>query len=61
MKKVFNFLNGSYNELQRVQWPDKQTTIRLTGFVIGVSLGVGIYITALDYVFNEGLSYIINR
>lgn len=61
MNKVVNYVKESYYELKRVQWPNRETTMRLTGMVIGVSLGVGIYIAGLDYVLNEGLAYLLSQ
>lgn len=57
--KAKNFLNESYGELKKVQWPDKKTTSRLTIYVIGVSLLVGLFVTAVDFVFKELLAKLI--
>jgi len=60
MQAAINFVKDAYAELNRVQWPDRQTTTRLTGVVIGVSLAVGLYIRALDYLFELGIKNLLN-
>ncbi|OGC48791.1 preprotein translocase subunit SecE, partial [candidate division WWE3 bacterium RIFCSPLOWO2_01_FULL_37_15] len=45
-----------YEELKKVQWPNKDQTIRLTLYVIGVSFTVGLIVAGIDYIFSEGLS-----
>lgn len=56
---MFDFVKDSYYELQKVNWPSKDQTIRLTRYVIGVSLAVGVYVAVLDAVFNFGLKNLI--
>lgn len=59
MNKIKRFILESVVELKKVHWPTKQETIRLTGYVIGVSLGVGLLVALFDYLFKELLTYII--
>ncbi|HSX39917.1 MAG TPA: preprotein translocase subunit SecE [Candidatus Saccharimonadales bacterium] len=59
METIINFFRGSYEELKRVQWPSKNETARLTGYVIGVSLGLGLFVSTADYVFKNALGLII--
>ena len=40
-------------ELRKVTWPTRKQTIEMTVLVVGVSLIIGAYIGALDYVFRE--------
>lgn len=61
MDKVKNFIIQSYNELKKVQWPTKEEAIRLTVYVIGVSLGVGLFVAIADYLFKGGLVWLVNR
>ena len=46
------FLQESRRELQRVNWPSRQETIRYTAVVIGLSLAVAFYLGGLDFAFN---------
>lgn len=59
MIKVVKFVQDSYDELKRVQWPSKQQTYRLTAYVIGVSLGVGIFLSGTDYVLTEAINLLL--
>ena len=40
-------------ELKKVTWPTKNDTIKLTGLVTIVSLGVGIFVGGLDVLFTN--------
>ena len=51
--KPIKFLKEVRSELKRVTWPTKNEAIRLTSMVIAVSIVVGIYIGALDYLFTK--------
>ena len=46
------YVGESWAELKKVAWPTRETVIRLTILVVAVSLAVGIYIFALDRIFN---------
>lgn len=46
-----NYVKESRAELDKVIWPSKMETVRLTLVVIIVSLIVGAYIAGLDAVF----------
>jgi preprotein translocase SecE subunit len=59
MKKIINFIKNSKKEFEKVEWPSKKETLRLTGYVIGVSLSIGLLVMGLDYIFKAGLNYLI--
>lgn len=61
MVKVIDYIKSSYEEVKKVKWPTKKETIRLTGYVIGVSLAVGLFVTIFDYVFKEALTILLTR
>ena len=58
---MIGFLKESRAELEKVNWPTKAQTIRLTQYVIGVSLVVGVYVAILDAIFKYGLEWLILR
>lgn len=60
MKAVIKFLKNSKEEFKKVEWPTKKETLRLTGYVIGVSLVIGLLVMGLDYGFKEALNYLIS-
>ncbi|MBI2414226.1 preprotein translocase subunit SecE [candidate division WWE3 bacterium] len=61
MQKVFDYIKEAIEELKRVQWPTKKQTIRLTVLVIGVSVGVGLYVSGLDYVFAKTIELMLSQ
>lgn len=57
--KGVSFFKEAKEELKKVTWPDRQTTIRYTGIVIMASLIVGFVIGGIDYLFQLGIEFII--
>lgn len=47
----FTFLRQVRTELTKVDWPGRRETVRLTVLVVVASVGVGLYIGGLDYLF----------
>jgi preprotein translocase subunit SecE len=58
VNKITAYFKESVTELKRVQWPSKEDTIRLTGYVIGVSAVVGLLVTLFDFIFKKLLGLI---
>jgi preprotein translocase SecE subunit len=46
--RLINFLQGSWRELQRVQWPDRQQVMQATGVVIGFVIVAGVFLGVAD-------------
>ena len=46
-----SFISEAYRELQRVTWPSRDETMRLTLMVIAVSAAIGAFLFAVDLVF----------
>ncbi len=61
LSKITNYLKQSIVELKKVVWPTKKETTQHTLLVIGISLGVAIFLGALDYIFNLGLERLLYR
>ncbi len=55
------YLKETLTELKMVQWPSRQTTLKLTGIVIAISLLVAVYVGGLDYVFTNLLTVVVNH
>lgn len=53
------YVTESWAELKKVAWPTRETVIRLTLLVIGVSFAVGVYIFVLDRVFNSAVDLVL--
>lgn len=54
------FLREVAVELKQVTWPTRKETVRSTLLVIGISLGVGIYIATLDLGFTKAIGLILS-
>ena len=59
MTTPVSFLQEVYAELRKVTWPTRQEVIRLTVAVILISVIVGVFIGALDFIFTSLLQVII--
>jgi preprotein translocase subunit SecE len=61
MGKIIKFLRETKEELTRVSWPNRETVVKHTLLVVGVSLVLAIYLGAADLLFTYGLAQIITR
>jgi preprotein translocase subunit SecE len=50
--KTKKFLNESRQELRHVNWPTRKEGIRLTLIVIGMSVGIALFLGIFDYIFS---------
>jgi preprotein translocase SecE subunit len=57
--RVVQFLIAVWAELQRVQWPNRQALVTLTGVVLGFVLIAGGYLGLLDAIFSELIKAIL--
>jgi preprotein translocase SecE subunit len=57
--RVVQFLVAVLAELQRVQWPNRQALVTLTGVVLGFVLIAGGYLGLLDAVFSKLIQAIL--
>jgi preprotein translocase SecE subunit len=57
--RVVQFLIAVWAELQRVQWPNRQALVTLTGVVLGFVLIAGGYLGLLDAIFSELIKQIL--
>lgn len=46
-----SFFKKAFAELKKVQWPTRQEVTKMTLIVVAISILVGAYIGALDYLF----------
>lgn len=57
--KAVTFIKEARVELKKVNWPTKQQTINYTLIVIGLSIGVALFLGGLDFIFSEVLKKLI--
>lgn len=51
MMKVIDFFKEARSELEKVVWPTREQTLKLTIMVILVTVAVGVFVAGLDFVF----------
>jgi preprotein translocase SecE subunit len=56
---MVGFLRGSWRELQRVQWPDRQQVFQATGVVLGFVIVAGAFLGVADLVAGKVVHLII--
>jgi preprotein translocase SecE subunit len=59
--RTARFLQGSWRELQRVQWPDRRQVMQATGVVIGFVIVAGVILGLSDLVSQKIVNFIINH
>jgi preprotein translocase subunit SecE len=57
--RVIHFVQGSWRELQRVQWPDRRQVMQATGVVIGFVIIAGLYLGLADLVASKLMNFIL--
>ena len=57
--RLVHFLQGSWRELQRVQWPDRRQVMQATGVVIGFVIVAGLFLGAADWVAQRLVTLIL--
>ena len=57
--RVVHFLQGSWRELQRVQWPDRRQVMQATGVVIGFVIVAGAFLGVADLVAQKIVKLIL--
>ncbi|MBI2623837.1 MAG: preprotein translocase subunit SecE [Candidatus Liptonbacteria bacterium] len=60
-RKLRNFLKESREELRHVNWPARNEAIRLTTVVVGISMGLAVFLGAFDYGFTTVIKTLIAR
>lgn len=61
MGKVISYISDVRSELAKVVWPKRQEVVKLTTTVIIISVAVGAYLGALDFVFAKLLENIVTK
>jgi preprotein translocase subunit SecE len=57
--RLVQFVQGSWRELQRVQWPDRRQVMQATGVVIGFVIVAGIVLGVADWVAGKAGNVIL--
>jgi preprotein translocase subunit SecE len=57
--RLVRFLQGSWRELHRVQWPDRPQVVQATGVVIGFVIVAGAFLGGADWVAQHIVNFIL--
>ena len=57
--RLIGFIQGSWRELQRVQWPDRRQVAQATAVVIGFVIVAGVFLGVADLAFSHLMDYIL--
>ena len=57
--RTINFIEGSWAELRRVQWPDRQQVVQATGVVLGFVVLTGVFLGVADFIAGKIVNAII--
>ena len=59
LARFLGFLQGSWRELQRVQWPDRRQVAQATSVVIGFVIVAGVFLGLADLGFSHLMNYVL--
>jgi preprotein translocase subunit SecE len=59
LARVVGFLQGSWRELQRVQWPDRRQVAQATGVVLGFVVVAGVFLGLADLAASHLMTFIL--
>ena len=58
--RISRFFSEAKTELRHVNWPTRQEALRLTFIVIGIAVGLALFLGAFDWLFSYGIkNYIL--
>jgi preprotein translocase subunit SecE len=57
--RLITFLQGSWRELQRVQWPDRRQVMQATGVVIGFVIVAGVFLGVADFLAGKLVNFVL--
>jgi preprotein translocase subunit SecE len=60
-QKINMFFKEVWVEMKRVSWLSRKDVLRYTFIVLGITIGVAIFLGGLDYIFTEVIKRLITR
>jgi preprotein translocase subunit SecE len=57
--RLIGFLQGSWRELHRVQWPDRRQVFQATGVVIGFVIVAAVFLGVADWVSGKLVTFVL--
>jgi preprotein translocase SecE subunit len=59
LARLIAFLQGSWRELQRVQWPDRRQVMQATSVVIGFVIVAAVFLGVADWVAGKLVTFVL--
>jgi preprotein translocase subunit SecE len=59
VSRLIGFLQGSWRELQRVQWPDRRQVFQATGVVIGFVIVAAVFLGVADWASGKLVTFVL--
>ena len=59
IQRLIGFLQGSWRELHRVQWPDRRQVMQATGVVIGFVIIAAVFLGVSDWVSGKIVTFVL--
>jgi preprotein translocase subunit SecE len=59
LARLIGFIQGSWRELQRVQWPDRRQVAQATAVVIGFVIVAAVFLGVADLAFSHLVNYVL--
>ena len=53
--KVADYIKETRTEMKHVNWPTRKQAVAFTLIVVGISVGVSVFLGLFDYLFSLGL------
>ncbi len=60
MNRLTTYFRATYAELRQVSWPSQKQALLYTLLVVAISVIVALYVGAFDYLFSQGLNFLVN-
>jgi len=61
MGNFSNYLSATAAEMKQVTWPTQKQALLYTFLVVGISAIVSMFLGAFDYIFSQGINFIVTR
>lgn len=58
--KIVDYVKETKGELSHVSWPTKKQAIAYTTLVVGISIGVAIYLGAADFLLSRIVKLLVS-
>jgi preprotein translocase subunit SecE len=61
MSNLTNYIKDTIAEMKQVTWPTQKQAFVYTLLVILISVVVALFLGAFDYLFSQGIDFLINK